>query len=113
MPILPALNISDPYRPGSAHPPTRATLLEFTWDPLQATFIAEADKQLLVGWVNQLNEPVYTALNINAKGKGKGTAAVPPGMSGAVFAAVTTQQPDNVNDLSFATLAGPAFLNLS
>jgi hypothetical protein len=75
------------------------------------TFVAEAGKQLLVGWVNQLNTPVYTPLNITVKGKG--TAAVPQGMNGVVFAAVTTQQPDNVNDLALATLAGPVVIRLS
>jgi hypothetical protein len=75
------------------------------------TFVAEAGKQLLVGWVNQLNEPVYTPLNITVKGKG--TTAVPPGMNGATFAAVTTQQPDNTDDLALATLAGPVLLTLS
>lgn len=78
---------------------------------MQTPFVAEAGKPLLVGWVNQLNEPVYTELNITEKGKG--TAAAPDGMNGAVFAAVTTQQPDNVNDRALATLAGPVVLRLS
>jgi hypothetical protein len=75
------------------------------------TFVTEAGKQLLVGWVNQLNAPVYTPLNITVKGKG--IAAVPPGMNGVVFAAVTTQQRDNVDDLALATLAGPVAMRLS
>ena len=75
------------------------------------TFVAEADKQLLVGWVNQLNVPVYTPLHITVKGKG--TAVVPPGMSGATFAVVTTQQPDNIDDLALATLAGPVVLAMT
>jgi len=111
LPILPVLNVSNPSAPGCGYTFTNASLLEFTWDPLQMTFVDEAGKQLLVGWVNQLNVPVYTALNITTKGKG--TAAVPSGMNGAVFAAVTTQQPDNVNDLGLVTLAGPVVLNLS
>lgn len=111
VPILPALNVSEPSGPECSYMSTSATLLEFIWDPLQMTFVAESGKQLLIGWVNQLNAPVYTALNITEKGRG--TVAVPPGMNGAVFAAVTTQQPDNVNDLALATLAGPVVLNLS
>ena len=75
------------------------------------TFVAEAGKQLLVGWVNQLNEPVYTSLNITSEGKGM--TAAPPGMNGATFAVVTTQQPDNTDDLALATLAGPVLLILS
>jgi hypothetical protein len=107
LPILPTLNVSDPMPANS----TKSTLREFEWDPAQMTFVAEAGKQLLVGWVNQLSMPVYTPLNITVKGKG--TAAVPSGMNGAVFAAVTTQQPDNTDDLALATLAGPVVLTLS
>lgn len=66
------------------------------------TFVTEAGKQLLVGWVNQLNTPMYTPLNITAKVKG--TAAAPPGMNGAAFAVVITQQPDNADDLALETL---------
>lgn len=87
------------------------SLREFTWDPTQMSFVTEAGKKLLVGWVNQLNLPIYTPLNITAKGKG--TASVPQGMNGVAFAAVTTQCQDNVNDLTLATLAGPTILKLS
>jgi len=107
LPILPALNVSDPIATNSTELPLR----EFEWDPAQMTFVTEAGKELLVGWVNQLNVPIYTPLNITVKGKG--TAATPPGMNGAVFAVVTTQQPDNADDLALATLAGPVVLILS
>ncbi|KAH8799665.1 ferritin-like domain-containing protein [Xylogone sp. PMI_703] len=111
LPILPTLTVSD----ASCSIPTNSTgnelLREFTWDPTQMTFVAEAGKQLLVGWVNQLNVPLYTPLNITVKGKG--TAPVPQGMNGVAFAAVTTQEPDNTNDLALATLAGPVALVLS
>jgi hypothetical protein len=50
-------------------------------------FVIEASKQLLVGWVNQLNELVYIPLNITVKGKG--TTVVPLGINRAVFAVVT------------------------
>jgi hypothetical protein len=50
-------------------------------------FIIEAGKELLVGWVNQLNTLVYTLLNIIAKGKG--IVAVLLGMNRAVFVVVT------------------------
>jgi hypothetical protein len=36
---------------------------------MQMTFVAEADKQLLVEWINQLDVPVYTPLNITVKGQ--------------------------------------------
>jgi hypothetical protein len=74
------------------------------------TFVAEAGKQLLVRWVNQLNMLVYTLLNITVKGKG--TAPVLQGINGAAFAVVTTQCLDNVNDLAFAILAGPVVMKL-
>lgn len=75
------------------------------------TFVIEASKQLLVSWVNQLSKPVYTPLNITTKGTG--TAAAPLGISGAAFAVVTTQQPDNTDDLALAALTGPVVLILS
>lgn len=75
------------------------------------TFVTEASKELLVGWVNQLDVPVYTPLNITVKGQG--VAPVPQGMNSVAFAVVTTQQPNNVNDLALATLAGPVALKLS
>lgn len=110
LPTLPTLNVSESTYPRLANS-TEPPLREFEWNPAQMTFVAEAGKQLLVGWVNQLNEPVYTSLNIIVEGKG--TTAVPPGMNGAAFAVVTTQQPDNTDDLALATLAGPVLLTLS
>jgi hypothetical protein len=53
------------------------------------TFIAEAGKQLLIGWVNQLNMPVYTPLNITVKEKG--TAFILLRMNRAAFIIMTTQ----------------------
>jgi hypothetical protein len=111
LPILPTLTVSNESCSGPANTTINKSLREFTWDPAQMTFVAEAGKQLLVGWVNQLNVPVYTPLNITVKGKG--TTPVPQGMDGVAFAAVTTQQPDNVNGLALATLAGPVIVKLS
>ena len=81
-------------------------LKEFTWDPTQVPFIVEGDKQLLAGWVNQVDEPVYTPLVMTTSGKG--TARMPQGMNGTAFVAITTEQYANVNDLALGTLAGPA-----
>ncbi len=89
----------------------RSAKLEFTWDPTQAPFVAESGEQLLVGWVNQLNVPVYTPMDIIATGKG--TACIPQEMNGVAFAVITVQQPDNVNDLALATMAGPVVVSLS
>src|SRR5204863_3700669 len=110
IPILPRLAVSQlpstPYTNSTESNDQR----EFTWDPMQTPFVTEASKQLFIGWVSQLNKPVYTPLNITAKGKG--TANVPQGLNGVVFAAVTVQQPDDVNDLAPATLAGPVAIPL-
>ena len=108
LPILSILTVSDVCYSSST---VSESLLEFIWDPAQMTFVAEAGKPLLVGWVNQLNIPEYTRLNITLKGRG--TAPVPQGMNGIAYATVTTQQPDNVNDLALVTLAGPVALVLS
>ncbi len=111
LPILPKLTVSDASCSGPANSTMNESLREFTWDPAQMTFVAEAGKQLLVGWVNQLNVPVYTPLNITVKGKG--TVPVPQEMNGVAFAVVTTQRLENVDDLALATLAGPVVLKLS
>jgi hypothetical protein len=111
LPILPILTVSNATDSKSTNDTTSGSLRQFTWDPNQMTFVAEAGKQLLVGWVNQLDVPVYTPLNITVKGQG--TAPVPQEMNGVAFAVVTTQQPDNANDLALATLAGPVAVKLS
>lgn len=111
LPILPTLSISNAPHSGSTNSTVNKSIREFTWDPAQATFVAEAGKQLLVGWVNQLDVPVYTPLNITVKGQG--TALVPHEMNGVAFAVVTTQWPGNANDLALATLAGPIAVKLS
>ncbi|KAH8726694.1 ferritin-like domain-containing protein [Phaeosphaeriaceae sp. PMI808] len=74
------------------------TFKEFTWDPTQMPFVVQGDKQLLAGWVNQANKPVYTPLaNIS---RGKGTAKMPKGLS-------------DVDDLARGTIAGPAVVVVS
>jgi hypothetical protein len=78
---------------------------------MQMPFVVEVGKPLLIGWVNQLNVPVYSRLNITVKGKG--TTAVPHGTNRVAFAVVTTQQPNNVSDLALATLVGPVVLTIS
>ena len=50
-------------------------------------FITEAGKQLLIGWVNQLNILVYMPLNITARGRG--TVYIPQEINRAVFTIVT------------------------
>jgi hypothetical protein len=106
----PVTNVTAPYANATA-PTERPAKLEFTWDPMQAPFVAESGEQLLVGWVNQLNVPVYTPLDITATGKG--TACIPQEMKGVVFAVITVQRPNKVNDLALATMAGPVLVSLS
>lgn len=85
--------------------------VEFMWNPSELPLEEEGSKQLFIGWLNQLNLPTYT--NLTIQGQGKGTAAVPQGLNGAAFAALTSQKPNNANDFALATLAGPVALKLS
>lgn len=86
-------------------------LQDFAWDPTQMPFVVEEGKQLLVGWVNQMNVPIYTPLAITSQGRG--TSNVPQGMNGIAFAVITTQRYENVNDLALGTLAGPVLVPIS
>ncbi|PVH73208.1 hypothetical protein DL98DRAFT_608380 [Cadophora sp. DSE1049] len=92
---------------------TQATLrsnetnMTFSWDPTQKPVTQENGKNLFIGWVNQLGSPVYTPLK--SIGNGTGTATVPSGLKGVVYTALTTQNTlMSVDDLTGATLAGPA-----
>jgi hypothetical protein len=96
---------------GGANATAMPSQMEFTWDSTQTPFLVEQGKPLFIGWTNQLNVPAYTELSIIAQGKG--IADVPQGVKGVAFAAVTSQQPDNTDDLALATLAGPALLTIS
>lgn len=105
LPILPTLSATN-------NNSTNDTLqqVEFMWNPSELPLEKEGPKQLFIGWLNQLNLPTYT--NLTIQDQGKGTAAVPQGLNGAAFAALTSQIPNNANDLALATLAGPVVLNL-
>lgn len=111
LPILPRLTFSQSCSETSLNNSTSSSPVEFTWDPTQTSFVVEARKPLLIGWVNQLNIPVYTTLNITATGTG--ITQIPPGMSGVAFAVVTVQEFDNIKDLELAALAGPVVVPLS
>jgi Ferritin-like domain len=110
-PILPRLTAVEPTVAPFANRTEGLEQLEFTWDPAQIPFVTEEGKQLFIGWVNQLNNPVYTPLKIT--NRGKGTARLPPEMNGVAFAVITVQTPNNVNDLALATMAGPVLVLLS
>ncbi len=110
-PTLPRLIAVEPTVAPFANRTEGLEQLEFTWDPAQIPFVMEEGKQLFIGWVHQLNEPVYTPLEIT--GRGEGTARLPPEMNGVAFAVATVQKPNNVNDLALATMAGPVLVLLS
>jgi hypothetical protein len=121
VPVLPRLTITDqataPYTNSTqaiapyANSSNSAMLQDFAWDPTQMPFVVEEGKQLLVGWVNQMNVPIYTPLAITSQGRG--TSNVPQGMNGIAFAVITTQRYENVNDLALGTLAGPVLVPIS
>jgi hypothetical protein len=78
---------------------------------MQMLFVAKEGKQLFIGWVNQLNVLVYTPLNITAYRRG--ITYMPQEINRVAFAMVIVQQPDNVNDLTLAIIAGPVIILLS
>jgi len=111
IPVLPGLSVAEatvaPYA-NNTNSTSGIMLQEFTWDPTQLPFVVEGDKQLLAGWVNQVNTPVYTPLTMTSSGTG--TARMPQGMNGIAFVALTTEQYADVDDLALGTLAGPAIV---
>ena len=110
-PICPTLSAVKVSEGAAKNTSFNGTQMEFTWDPSQTPFLTEEGKPLFAAWLNQLNLPTYTNLTVSYKGKG--VANVPQGLTGATFAAITTQQPNNANDLGLATIAGPILLNLA
>jgi hypothetical protein len=109
LPVLPRLTVTQ--QPIATNGTDGAMLKEFIWDPMQMPFMVEKGKQLLVGWVNQVNEPVYTPLNITANGRG--AASVARGMAGIVFVIITTQRYNSIDDLVLGTMAGSVVIPVS
>jgi hypothetical protein len=102
IPILPTLSTQATLQ-------SNQTSMTFSWDPTQKPVIQESGKDLFIGWVNQLRSPVFTPLK--SIGNGTGTATVPSGLKGVVYAALTTQNTlISIDDLTGATLAGPAII---
>lgn len=102
IPIIPRLTTQETLR-------ANQTRMNISWDPLQNAVVQEAGKDLFVGWVNQLGSPVYTP--VTSTGDGTGSASIPSGLKGAVFTALTSQNTlVTVDDLTAATLAGPAII---
>ena len=102
IPILPTLSTQSTLQ-------SIQTRLTFSWDPNQKPIIQEDRKDFFIGWVNQLGSPVYTSLK--SISNGNGIATVPSGLKGVVYAVLTTQNTlISVDDLTGATLAGPAII---
>jgi hypothetical protein len=103
LPILPRLNITGINATDGES--GNAAQWEFSWDPEEVAFITEAGKQLVVGWVNQVNQPVYTPLNMTSSSTG--IASEPPSLNGTAVAVVAAQELETLYDLTSATMAGP------
>lgn len=102
IPILPTLSTQATLQ-------SNKTSVTFSWDPTQKPVIQENGKDLFIGWVNQLRSPVFTPLK--SIGNGTGSATVPSGLKGVVYAALTTQNTlISIDDLTGTTLAGPAII---
>jgi hypothetical protein len=102
IPILPTLSTQASLQ-------SNQTSMTFSWDPTQNPVVQEDGQDLFIAWVNQLGSPVYTPLK--SIGNGTGTATVPSGLKGVVYTALTTQNTlMSVDDLTGATLAGPAII---
>ena len=102
IPILPTLSTQATLQ-------SNQTSMTFSWDPTQKPIVQESGKDLFIGWVNQLGSPMYTPLKYI--GNGTGTATAPSGLKGVVYTALTTQNTlKSLDDLTGATLAGPAII---
>lgn len=107
IPLLPTLSLNDRIA-AVAWPSSKVT---FAWDAAGRAAASRSGKPLYVGWVNQVNAPVYTPLTL--LGDGRGMTEVPSELSGTAFA-VLTAQPGlaTIGDLTDATLAGPVVVTL-
>lgn len=108
LPILPMLSIG-----ALAVPATNCTLelRTFSWDPDQRPFTSAKGKQLFIAWVNQIDKPIYTTLNITAEGHG--IANQPQEIKGVVFTVISVEQYIDINDLAIGGLTIPAVVFIS
>lgn len=138
---LPKLNLTSPMPPANLQPPIPAgTILTFAWDPSQFFVSVDPSAQLYIAMVNQnVSAPIFEPITktgsstgttleevsrtgevgsvegVTLTGIATGTATVPAGVSGAVFACLTTFSGGlNLTGLSeYGTLAGPVEIMLS
>jgi hypothetical protein len=107
IPLLPGLSLDNGIA-ATARPSSRVT---FAWDTAARAAASRSGKPLFIGWVNQVNAPVYTALA--PLGDGRGSTEVPAGLVGTAFAVLTAQPGlTTIGDLTEATLAGPVVVSL-
>jgi hypothetical protein len=107
IPILPTMSVN-----GSVAAYAQANgNVTFAWDVAGKAAAARSGKSLHIGWINQVDNPIYTP--ITALGDGRGTTRVPPELVGTAVAVLTAQPGlTSIQDLTDATLAGPVIFNL-
>lgn len=112
---LPKLTLTSPTPPVDLQPPTPAgTVLHFSWDPTTFFVPVESSAPLFVAMVNQnVSAPIFQM--VTPEGSGMGSVTVPEGVSGVVFACLTTFGGGLTLDqlTAFGTLAGPVEVVLS
>jgi hypothetical protein len=107
IPVLPTLSLNN-NTAGFAQPGTSITL---AWDAAARATALRSGKPLFIGWINQVNAPVYTPLTLMEDGLGR--TDVPLGLFGTAFAVMTTQPGlSDISDLTEATVAGPVIIYL-
>jgi hypothetical protein len=105
--ILPRLSVADKTIANARSNDS----ITFVWDNAARIAAARSGKPLFIGWVNQIDSPIYTSLT--ALGDGSGMTVVPAKLSGTAFAVMTTQPGlEDMEDLTEATIAGPVILNV-
>lgn len=105
-PLLPTLFVENgviaTVRPGND--------VTFAWDAAARAAAARSGRPLFMGWLNQVDAPVYSV--VSALDDGRGTTKAPSKLSGTAFAVLTAQPGlTSMQDLTDATLAGPVVVN--
>ncbi|KAB2100085.1 hypothetical protein AG0111_0g11701 [Alternaria gaisen] len=106
LPILPKLSINKKTS-GHVRPGTNVSV---EWDAAAKYAVAQLGSQVFVAWVNQVAQPIFTALTLFDENSG--STMVPPSLSGTAFAVLATQPKlISIADLTAATLAGPVVVS--
>lgn len=106
LPLLPTLLVENGVI-ATARPGDDVT---FAWDAAARAAAARSGRPLFIGWLNQVDAPVYSA--VSPLGDGRGTTKAPSELSGTAFAVLTAQPGlTTMQDLTDATLAGPVVVS--